>query len=165
MSDSIFHFLNPILIGMGATLTFDLWGVLLKLAFRITSSNFCLVGRWVLHMPEGIFMHSNIGSVPQKSAECTVGWITHYMIGVTFAIAFVAFTGSDWLQHPTLFPALVFGAVTVLAPFFIMQPALGLGIAASKTSIPTQARVRSLMNHVVFGFGLYLSGLLVSWLL
>ena len=87
------------------------------------------------------------------------------MIGITFAIGFVAFAGSNWLQHPTLIPALIFGIVTVMAPFFIMQPAFGLGIAASKTSNPLQARLRSLMNHIVFGIGLYLFGLLTNWLL
>jgi hypothetical protein len=156
---------SAILIGLGATLTFDLWALFLKHAFRITPSNICLVGRWLRYMPEGTFKHSNIVSAPQKSAECTVGLIAHYMIGVTFAIAFVALVGDNWLQHPTLIPAIVFGVVTVLAPFFIMQPLFGLGFAASKTSNPTQARLRSLMNHTAFGVGLYLFALLVNWLL
>lgn len=165
MKDSIFQFLSPILIGMGATLTFDLWGLFLKHAFNITPSNFCAVGRWILSMPEGIFRHSNIGSVPQKRAECSVGWIGHYMIGVIFAIMFAALVGTDWLYHPTLVPAIVFGVVSVLAPFFLLQPALGLGIAASRTPDPMQARFRSLVNHVVFGFGLYLFGEFTKWLL
>jgi hypothetical protein len=46
-----------------------------------------------------------------------------------------------------------------------LQPAFGLGFAASKTGNPAQARFRSLMNHTAFGVGLYLFGLLVSWLL
>ena len=80
-------------------------------------------------------------------------------------LTFVApLAGNDWLQHPMLIPALVFGIITVSAPFFIMQPLFGLGFAASKTQNPTQARLRSLMNHAVFGFGLYLFGSLVSWL-
>jgi len=116
-------------------------------------------------MREGIFWHSNITSAPQKSAECTVGWIAHYMIGITFAIAFVALAGNNWLQHPTLIPAIIFGVVTVLMPFFIMQPSFGLGLAASKTSNPAQARLRSLMNHIAFGVGLYLFGLLINLLL
>jgi len=115
--------------------------------------------------PEGTFKHSNIASASQKSAECTVGWIAHYLIGITFATTFVALVGDNWLQHPTLIPAIAFGVITVLMPFLIMQPAFGLGFAASKTSNPTQARLRSLMNHAVFGVGLYLFGLLVNWLL
>jgi hypothetical protein len=155
--------ISTIFIGLGATLTFDLWTLFLKHAFKIAPSNFCLVGRWLRYMPEGTFRHSNIASAPPKSAECTVGWIVHYMIGITFAIIFVAFVGNKWLQYPTLIPAIIFGMVTIVAPFLIMQPALGLGVAASKTSNPMQIRLRSLMNHTGFGLGLYLSGLLISW--
>ncbi|HEX2994028.1 MAG TPA: DUF2938 domain-containing protein [Anaerolineales bacterium] len=165
MSHSILFFLSPIFLGIGATLTFDLWTLFLKHAFKITASNLCLVGRWLQYMPEGIFRHSNIGSAPQKSAECTVGWIAHYLIGITFAIVFVAVAGTRWIQYPTPVPAIVFGVVTALAPFLIMQPLFGLGIAASQTSNPLQARLRSLMNHTVFGIGLYLFGLATHWLL
>jgi hypothetical protein len=164
MSNQALPLISTILIGLGATLITDLWALFLKHTFRIAAPNYCFVGRWLRYMPEGIFRHSNIVSVPQKSGECTVGWIAHYMIGITFAIIFVAFVGNNWLQHPTLIPAIVFGVVTVSAPFLIMQPAFGLGLAASKAPNPTQARLRSLMNHTVFGFGLYIFGLLVSWL-
>jgi hypothetical protein len=143
----------------------DLWGLFLKHAFQIPPSNICLVGRWLRYMPAGTFKHSNIGSTPPKSAECAVGWMAHYTIGITFASVFVAVVGPNWLEHPTLIPATVFGVVTVLAPFFIMQPAFGLGFAASKTSNPTQARLRSLMNHAAFGVGLYLFALLANGVL
>lgn len=165
MNHLALSFIPAILIGLGATLTSDLWALFLKHAFKVAPPNLCLVGRWILYMPDGIFRHSNIGSVPQKSAECTIGWIAHYIIGILFAVGFVAFAGSNWLQHPTLIPALIFGVVTVLAPFFLMQPSFGLGFAASKTPNPAQARLRSLMNHTVFGLGLYLFGLLANWLL
>jgi hypothetical protein len=165
MNNSILYFLSPIFIGIGTTLIFDLWGLFLNYAFKVTPSNFCLVGRWLLYMPEGIFRHSNINSAPPKSAECIVGWIAHYMIGITFAATFLSLTGKDWLQHLTPTPALIFGMITVSAPFFVMQPAFGLGVAASKSSNPAQARLRSLINHIVFGFGLYVSGYLVHLLL
>jgi len=165
MHNLAFSLISAILIGLGATLTFDLWGLLLKHAFKLTPSNLCLVGRWLRYMPAGIFTHANIGSTPQKRAECTAGWIAHYMIGITFASVFVALVGNNWLQHPTLIPAIVFGVVTVLAPFCILQPAFGLGFAAAKTSNPVQARVRSLMNHTTFGVGLYLFALLANGLL
>jgi hypothetical protein len=157
--------IRAILIGLGATLTFDLWAQFLKHAFKISPSNICLVGRWLRYMPEGVFKHANIVATPAKSAECAVGWIAHYLIGVTFAGAFVALVGSNWLQHPTPLPAVLFGVVTVSAPLFIMQPAFGFGLAASKTSNPFQARLRSVMNHTAFGAGLYAFALLTSWLL
>jgi hypothetical protein len=157
--------ISAVLIGLGATLTTDLWALLLKHVFKIAAPNYCLVGRWLLTMPEGTFRHSNIATAPEKSAECPVGWIAHYMIGITFAAAFVALAGNNWLQHPTLLPAILFGIVTVVMPFFIMHPAFGLGFAASKTPNPAQARFRSLMNHAMFGFGLYLFGSWINWLI
>ena len=57
----------------------------------------------------------------------------------------------------TLLPALVVGVVTVVFPFFVMQPGMGFGIAASKAPDPMRARLRSLMTHTVFGIGLYLA--------
>ena len=47
--------ISAILMGLGATLTFDLWGLFLKQAFKITPSNICLVGRWLRYMPAGTF--------------------------------------------------------------------------------------------------------------
>ncbi len=165
MDNLALPFISPVLIGLGATLTFDLWAQFLKYAFKIPPSNICLVGRWLRYMPEGTFSHSTIVSAPQKGGECTVGWIAHYLIGVTFATAFVVLAGNGWLQHPTLIPAIAFGVVTVLAPLFVMQPLFGFGFAASRTPNPAQARVRSLMNHTAFGIGLYLFGVLARWLL
>jgi energy-converting hydrogenase Eha subunit B len=157
-------FISIIFLGIGATLTFDLWGLFLQYAFKIKPAPICLVGRWIQYMSEGTFWHANIASAPQKSRECMVGWIVHYMIGVVFAIAFVAWTGNAWLQSPTFLPALIFGILMAAAPLFLMQPAMGLGIAGSKTANPAQTRLRTLMNHTAFGIGLYLFGLLASWL-
>jgi hypothetical protein len=149
-------------VGLGATLVMDLWALALKRAFAIPSANYCLVGRWLRHMSDGTFKHPRISAAAQKPAECTVGWIAHYLIGVLFAFALVALVSPRWLQSPTLVPALVFGVATVAFPFFIMHPSFGLGIASSKAPNPMQARLRSLMNHAAFGVGLYLSALLVS---
>jgi hypothetical protein len=162
VNNLLLPFVSALVMGLGATLTFDLWVLVLRHALNIPASNICLVGRWLRYMPEGIFKHSNLASAPPKSAECLSGWAAHYLIGVLFAAAFVAIAGSSWLQRPSLLPAIGFGVVTVLAPLFIMQPLFGLGVAASRTSTPVRIRLRSLMNHTVFGVGLYLFGMLVS---
>lgn len=114
-------------------------------------------------MPNGVFKHSSIAGSPKMSAECLVGWIAHYVIGISLATAFVLIVGVKWLQTPTLPPAFIFGIISVAAPFLIMQPCFGLGFAASKTPNPTQARLRSLMNHAAFGVGLYLSAFLTNY--
>jgi len=149
-------------VGLGATLVMDLWAALLKRAFAIPSANYCLVGRWLRHMGDGTFRHPSIAKAAQKPAECAVGWIAHYAIGVLFAIALLVLVTPQWLGSPTLVPALVFGVATVGFPFFVMHPAFGLGIASSKAPNPMHARLRSLMSHAVFGIGLYVSALAVG---
>ena len=155
-------FLIAVAVGLGATLFMDLWALFLKRAFGAPSANFRLVGRWVCHMPEGTFVDANIANASQKRFECTVGWIAHYVIGVVYALLFIVLVSERWLAQPTVVPALLFGVVTVVAPFFVMQPAFGLGVAASRTPIPMQARLRSLMAHAVFGLGLYICAISVG---
>jgi hypothetical protein len=159
MSIETKYILSAITIGIGASLIMDLWNLLLKQTFSIPSLNYCLLGRWLCHMPKGIFRHASITAAPQKLSECTVGWIAHYTIGVVFAFVFVLASG-DWLTRPTLLPAMLYGIGTVVFPLFIMQPSFGLGIAASRSPKPMQARLKSLMTHTIFGVGLYVC---VDW--
>ena len=88
-----------------------------------------------------------------------MGWFAHYSIGVTFAALLLAIYGLEWAQKPTLLPALIIGMVTVVAPLFVLQPALGAGIASSKTPMPVFNCIKSLTAHTVFGLGLYLAAL------
>jgi hypothetical protein len=159
------YILGAIGIGIGASLLMDLWNLFLRRTFGIPSLNYCLLGRWLRHMSAGTLRHVSINAAKQKSFECTVGWAAHYTIGVAFALVFVVLGSGDWLTHPTLLPALLYGIATVVFPFFIMQPSLGLGIAASRTPKPAQARLKSLATHTVFGVGLYVCALGVSYML
>lgn len=165
MSIEANHILGAVAIGIGATLVMDLWNLFLKRAFSIPSLNYCLLGRWLRYMPEGTFRHASIAAAPKKPFECPVGWIAHYTIGAVFALIFVFLASGDWLARPTLLPALLYGIGTVVFPFFILQPSLGLGIAGSRTPKPTQARLKSLVTHTVFGVGLYVCALGVSYML
>lgn len=76
----------------------------------------------------------------------------------------IAVGGVEWLRDPRLLPALAMGVATVAAPWLLMQPAMGAGIAAARTPAPARNRARSLVNHAVFGLGLYLTALLLAWL-
>ena len=107
-------------------------------------------------------LHASIANTAPKTWECQVGWITHYTVGVSLAIVFVAIMPRDWVARPTLTPALIYGIATVVFPFFILQPSLGLGIASARTANPTKARIKSLATHFVFGVGIFLTALVVS---
>ena len=159
------YLISAIAVGIGATLVLDLWALFLRRAFNIPLPNYCLVGRWLRYMPGGTFKHKSIAAASRKDLECTLGWIAHYATGAVFALALVVLASPRWLQQPTVLPALLLGVATVLVPFFVMHPSFGLGVAASKTPNPAQARLRSLMAHTVFGLGLYISAVALSFLL
>lgn len=162
MTPALIEFLQrAVLIGAGATLVMDVWALFLQRCFRIPSLNFAMVGRWIGHLPRGHFRHESIGRAEPVRGEALLGWAAHYGIGIVFAAMLLGVVGVTWTQQPTLAPALLFGVLSVAAPFFILQPGLGAGIAASKTPHPNTARLRSLMAHAVFGAGLYLT----AWIL
>lgn len=148
-------------VGLGATIFLDVCTELLKRGFKIPTANNCMLGRWLGHMVHGTFKHPSIAAAAAQPAECAIGWIAHYITGVVFGIAFVALAADQWLQSPALMPALIFGIVTVGFPFLIIHPAFGFGVAASKAPDPLKARLRSLMNHALFGLGLYVSALVL----
>jgi len=156
---------GAVVVGIVAVLIMDIWNLFLRRAFNISSLNFCFVGRWLSYMLTGTFKHANIAAVPKRPVECAIGWIAHYLIGIAFALMLVILTSGSWLERPSLLPALLIGIGTVPIPYFIVQPALGLGIAAAKTPNPTQARLKSLIAHTVFGVGLYLSAFPVRYLM
>jgi hypothetical protein len=56
---------------------------------------------------------------------------------------------------------MIVGIVTIGAGWFILQPAMGAGIAASKRPDANQIRAMNVAGHIVFGLGLYGSALLI----
>lgn len=165
MSESLEFVIRAALIGIGATVVIDLWALLLRSLFAVPAMNWAMVGRWLGHLPRGQFVHDNIAKASPIAGELVIGWTAHYAIGIGFAALLLSIRGLEWARHPTLLPALIVGVCTVIAPFFVMQPGMGAGIAASKTPKPNIARLRSLLNHTVFGIGLYAAALLVVALL
>ncbi|HEY0588215.1 MAG TPA: DUF2938 domain-containing protein [Pseudoduganella sp.] len=150
-----------IIIGIGATIVFDLWLLLLK-RMGVKAMNMAFIGRWAGHLAQGRFAHDSIAASPAVSGEHALGWLVHYATGVAFAGALVAVAGQGWLHAPSIGPALALGIATVGAPLFVMQPSMGLGVASSKTPTPLKNCLRSVANHTVFGLGLYLSALLIK---
>jgi hypothetical protein len=150
-----------VLIGVGATAVLDLWLAALK-RLGVPTGSFGLIGRWVAYMARGRFSHASIGKAEPVRGELAIGWVTHYAVGIAFAAVPVALQGADWVQQPTLMPALLTGVATVAMPLLVMQPAMGLGFAASRTPAPLKNCARSVANHAVFGVGMYLAAIAVA---
>lgn len=157
--------LHTALAGLGATLAVDAWALLRRRLFGLPPPNYALLGRWLAHMRHGRFRHAAIAKATPVRGEHALGWASHYGIGIAFASLLPLGWGTSWLQQPQLMPALIVGIATVLAPFLLMQPGMGLGLAARYTPRPNRTRLHSLATHAVFGLGLYAAALAASSLI
>ncbi|MGE0392450.1 MAG: DUF2938 domain-containing protein [Vicinamibacterales bacterium] len=161
MNASVELGLRAVLLGTGATLTMDLWGLVLK-RFGVPSLNLALLGRWVGHLLRGRWRHVSIAAAAPVNGEAWIGWSAHYAIGIAFSALLLGMFGVEWARSPSLTPALLVGIVTVVAPWFILQPGMGAGIASRKTPAPLFNALKSLVTHTVFGLGLYLTARLAA---
>jgi hypothetical protein len=143
--------------GIAATATTDLWALLRERLIGTPLPNYRWIGRWLAHFSRGRFRHEAIARAEAVRGELALGWFAHYAVGIGFAALPLLVRGPDWMRQPELLLALMTGIATVAAPFFVMQPAMGAGFAASRTPRPHLARAQSLVTHAVFGLGLYLS--------
>jgi hypothetical protein len=149
-------------IGVGATAIMDLWGAFQKRVLGVRPLDYALVGRWLGQMAQRRARHQTIATSPPIPGEQLIGWAAHYAIGVVFAAGLLTIRGEEWTRDPSLTPALIAALATIVFPFFVLQPALGAGIAASRTPQPNIARARTVVTHLVFGTGLYVSARLLS---
>lgn len=153
--------LNAILLGVGATLFMDAVAAVQKHILSQPTLDYAMMGRWLGHLPRGRLFHSPIAASEPIAFERPIGWVAHYLIGILFAWIFLLIMGQNWLQTPSFFPAVLFGMVTLIAPFFILQPGLGAGLAARRTPTPNIARLRSFIAHLSFGIGLWVTALIL----
>ena len=156
--------LTILIIGACATAFVDLWSMLRSRLFALPAPDFAMVGRWFGHMRNGRFVHASIAAAAPVRHERAIGWTLHYAIGIVFAAMLVALAGTGWLSAPTVTPALAFGAATVVAPMLIMQPGMGVGIAARRSAKPWTSRLHSVLTHLVFGIGLYAGAVVVAFI-
>ena len=162
MSDGAEFIARGVLFGVGASALMDAWALFARRAFDIQGLDYALLGRWIGHFPRGRFFHERIASAGPIRGERPLGWVAHYSIGIAFAFLLLAVWGLDWARSPTIWPPLLIGLGTIAAPWFVLQPGMGAGIAASKTPDPGAARLRNLATHTVYGIGLYLSATALS---
>ena len=150
------------LVGIGGTIVLDLYAFLLQRFFGVPATNWAMVGRWVGHMPRGRFVHENIGKAAPAPGERAIGWVVHYVIGIVYGLLLVGLWGAEWLQQPTLLPPMILALGLLVAPYFIMMPGMGLGIAGAKTPKPNITRLKSVVGHSVFGLGMYVTALVTE---
>lgn len=157
------HYIAMALVmGLGATALLDLWALLLNRLFGFGLPNWALVGRWALHLPFGRIMHDDIQLSRPFPNELAAGWLFHYFVGICFAVATLLIGGIAWASNPTWPLPIFIGLITVGFGWFVLQPGLGNGMAASKKPDRTRIRVLNIVGHIVFGLGLWWTALLFA---
>jgi hypothetical protein len=149
--------LRILVMGITATVAIDLWATFANRTLGWPRTNWGMVGRWIGHMRDGQFTHISIASSPPIVHEAILGWVFHYVVGCIYAALYLTYTNIVHMGRPTLVSAVMFGLVTTLSPWLLMQPALGLGLFASKAPRPTLVRMQNLIIHTIFGLALYYS--------
>jgi len=162
MTEEMEIVLTGAIIGIGGTVILDLWAAFMQRVFGVPATNWAMVGRWVGHMPRGHFAHENIGKAAPVRGELALGWIVHYVIGIGYGLLLVSLWGAEWLRQPTLLAPMVLTLGLLIAPYFIMMPGIGSGIAGAKTPKPNVTRLKSLLGHSVFGLGMYVTALVLA---
>lgn len=152
---------KSILIGVGATLVFDIY-IRLLMKIGLPGSNWTMGGRWFAYIPRGKIVHDSIATSPSLPGETAVGWMMHYVTGIVFAVVLIAIWGLGWTREPTLGPALIVGVTTVLLGWCVMSPCMGGGIAGQKRPDRWTVRAVQLSAHVVFGLGLWASAIVIA---
>lgn len=159
IANTVYAFL---IIGIGGTLVLDIYAWAMAKFFNLPATNWLLVGRWIGHMKSGVFVQPTLASAPKIRGELIIGWLTHYVIGITYGLILMLCVNAQWLQAPSVLATLVVAWVGILAPYFIMMPGMGFGVAGSKTPNPTATRVKSLVGHTIFGLGMFLTAWIIG---
>ncbi len=157
--------LQAVLTGVGGTIILDLWALFLARVFQVPATSWPMVGRWIGNMRHGIFMHENIAAAAPVPGETAIGWIAHYAIGASYGLLLIAIAGQSWIVRPTLLPPLLLAWALLVAPYFLLMPGMGAGIAGAKTPDPMATRLKSAIGHTIFGLGMYVTAvaLAVDW--
>ena len=147
--------LQSVVAGIFATVVLDIWQRVLFAASGIPPANWGLIGRWFAYMPRGRLIHRPIAETPAVNGEAVVGWSMHYLVGLAYGFAYLGLMVFLLDRPPSLLNGFVFGAVSVVIPWFVMQPCLGVGIMARLAPAPWVPRLNALAGHVIYGLALF----------
>ena len=143
-----------VVMGVLGTLAMDVWAWVLGLMGQ-PKPNWAMPGRWLGHVFRGTLFHDDIGAAEPVAGELGLGWALHYGVGVLYGVVFVLLAGPGWVEDPSFLPLWAFSLLTIAAGWFLLQPGMGLGWAASRTPSPWKVRAMGLVAHTVFAVGMW----------
>lgn len=156
-------FVGAMITGIVGALAFDIWNMLAERLAKIRAPKWAILGRWIL-APFAAADRAPASAGPPMFTplERLLGEIAHYATAILFALGLILVMGIDWLRHPTPMPAIAAGLFTTIFAWFLIMPALGAGIAGTKTPAPLKLGITTLISHAIMGAGFYLGATLAN---
>ncbi len=143
-----------VVAGVLGTLVMDLLNLLFARTGMLSKIDVGMIGRMAVGWSRGRFRYGHPSEMEQVANEMLYGYVTHYTIGVGFAVPYVL--GWDLLVGGPASPvwALAYGVATTVASLFFVFPSVGLGVFGRRSPEGIRAPLSSLANHLFYGVGI-----------
>ena len=146
-----------LLAGVIATASMDvLSGIALHLRL-IAPLSPNLIGRWFASVVRAHPLHEDIARTAPAAHELAMALPGHYAIGMFLTALYIVMANRIGWHARGFSPALAFGVCTNVFPWLLMFPAMGYGFFGAHGPEGTRLFTSSLVNHVFFGFGIWLA--------
>jgi len=143
-----------VVAGVLGTLMMDSLNHLFARTGMLSKIEVGMIGRMSAGWARGRFRYRHPDEMEEVANEMLYGYITHYTIGVGFAIPYVL--GWDLLVGGPVSPlwTLAYGVATTVASLFFVYPSMGLGVCGRRSPEGIRAPLSSLANHLFYGVGM-----------
>ena len=140
-----------VIAGVLGTLVMDALNHLFARTGMILKIDVGMIGRMAGGWTRGRFRYGHPSEMEQVANEMLYGYVTHYAIGVGFAVPYVL--GWDLLVGGPASPlwAIAYGVATTVASYFFVFPSMGLGVFGRRSPEGIRAPLSSLANHLFYG--------------
>jgi len=149
--------LTGVVAGVLGTLVMDSLNHLFSRTGMLLKIDIGMIGRMSAGWAQGRFRYRHPGEMEQFTNELLYGYITHYAIGVGFAVPYMI--GWDLFVGGPASPvwAFFYGVATTVASLFFVYPSMGLGAFGKRSPEGIKAPLSSLANHLFYGVGIALA--------
>ncbi len=140
--------------GVLGTMVMDLLNHLVAGTGLISKIDVRMIGRMSAGWTRGRLCYRRPDEMEAVANERLYGYVTHYAIGVGFALAYVI--GWElWVGGPASAAwALAYGLATTAASYFFVFPSMGLGVFGRRSPDGLKSPLSSLANHLFFAVGM-----------
>lgn len=141
-------------VGIVATLIMDAFNRILASFGIISVSHYEGIGRIFSNWFRGDFIHAGFGALKQYPHEYATGIVVHYAIGIILAWFYLEACSRIFKEVNKGWLPIVYGICTSVFAWFVMFPAVGLGVFGLAAPGPMHLFRTSLLNHLSYGIGI-----------